>query len=250
MSSQVSPRIRLQKELALQLGAGLVEVELDIDHYNLAIDVAIQKLRQMSDGSMIEKDIFLHVTRNVQEYTLPEEVQNVRRLYRRGVGPYTNGGVNFDPVDAAMPQIYLLQPNQSGGLATWDLYNEYLKTVERVFASQYNFVWDPDTHLLRLIRRPTADEDVLVRVYAKRSDDVIITDPNTQPWVRSYATAMCMLYLGAARSKFPSGFSGPNGNVVYNGEQLRQEAIAEIAKLDKEILDFATGTEGYGWIQG
>jgi hypothetical protein len=199
---------------------------------------------------MIEKDIFLHVTRNVQEYTLPEEVQEVRRLYRRGVGPYTNGGVNFDPVDAAFYNIYLLQPNQSGGLATWDFYNEYLKTVERVFASQYNFVWDVDTHMLRLIRRPTADEDVLVRVFARRPDDVIITDPYMRPWLRSYATAMCKMYLGEARSKFVSGFPGPNGNTVYNGEQLKQEAIVEIEKLEKQLLNIVTGPDGYGFIIG
>lgn len=250
MSSQVTPRTQLQKEISLQLGAGMVDVELDPAHYNLAITVGIEKLRQQSDGAMIEKDIFLHVTRNVQEYTLPAEVQEVRRLYRRGVGPYTNGGVNFDPMAGMAYDALLLQPGSSGGIATWDFFNGYLKTVELVFASQYNFVWDVDNHNLRLIKRPTADEDVLVRVYAKRSEDIIITDPYTGPWLRSYATAMCMLYLGQARGKFPSGFPGPNGNIVYNGEQLIQLAKEEIEKLEKEMMNNITGSDGYGFIIG
>ena len=45
MSAQVSPRTQLQGEIALQLGALMVDVELDPDHYNLAITVGIEKLR-------------------------------------------------------------------------------------------------------------------------------------------------------------------------------------------------------------
>ena len=101
MSSQVTPRILLTKQIELLLGSQMVEVELDLEHLNLAITVGIQKLRQQSDGANLEKDIFLHITRDIVEYTLPDEVQEVRRLYRRGVGAYTNGGINFDPVDAA-----------------------------------------------------------------------------------------------------------------------------------------------------
>jgi len=136
MSSQVTPRVMLMKQIELGLGAQMVDIELDIDHLNLAITIGIQKLRQRSDGSMLEKDIFLHITKDITEYTLPEEVQEVRRLYRRGVGAYTNVGINFDPVDAAFYNIYLLQPNRAGGLATWDFYNQFLETTERVFASK------------------------------------------------------------------------------------------------------------------
>ena len=254
MSSQVSPRTQLQEELQLQLGGQMVDVELDPAHYNLAITVGIEKLRQQSDGSMLEKDIFLHVTRNIQEYTLPEEVQEVRRLYRRGVGPWSNGGVNFDPTSGMVADAMLLQGagggNGTAGLATWDFFNGYLKTVEQVFASQYNFVWDVNTHTLRLIRRPTGDEDVIVRVWSKRSEDTIITDPYMRPWLRSYATAMCKMYLGEARSKFTSGFPGPTGNVTFNGDQLKQEAQAEILKLEKELLNIVTGPDGYGFTIG
>ena len=148
MSSQVTPKVLLMKQIELSLGAQMVDIELDVEHYNLAIMLGMQKLRQQSDGSMLEKDIFLHITKDITEYTLPEEVQEIRRLYRRGVGAYTNGGINFDPVDAAFYNIYLLQPNRSGGLATWDFYNEFLKTTERLFASQYNFTWDVNSHKL------------------------------------------------------------------------------------------------------
>ena len=250
MSAQVTTINLLIKQIELALGAQMVDVELDIDHLNLAIIIGIQKLRQQSDGSLLEKDIFLHLTRDITEYTLPEEVQEVRRLYRRGVGAYTNGGVNFDPVDAAFYNIYLLQPNRSGGLATWDMYNQFLETTERVFASQINFTWDVNQHKLTIIRRPTADEEVSVRVYVRKSEDDIIDDPYTGPWLRSYSTAYSKYMLGEARDKFPSGFPGPNGNVMLNGATIKQEAQAEIEKLEKQLLDLITSGEGYAFVIG
>ncbi len=250
MSSQITPRVVLKKQIELLLGSQMVEVELDVEHIDLGITVGLQKLRQRSDGANLEKDIFLHITRDIVEYTLPEEVQEVRRLYRRGVGAYTNGGVNFDPVDAAFYNIYLLQPNRSGGLATWDFYNQFLETTERVFASQLNFTWDVNNHKLTIIRRPTADEDVVVRVYARKSEDDLINDPYTGPWLREYATAKAKMMLGEARDKFPSGFPGPNGNVTFNGATMKQEAQAEILKLEKELMDLVTSSDGYSFVIG
>jgi len=250
MSSQVTPRVVLMKQIELSLGAQMVDVELDVEHLNQAITISIQKLRQRSDGANLEKDIFLHITRDITEYTLPDEVQEVRRLYRRGVGAYTNGGVNFDPVDAAFANIYLLQPNRSGGLATWDFYNQFLETTERVFASQYNFTWDVNNKLLTILRKPRGDEEVVVRVYARKSEDDVINDPYAGPWVRSYATALAKYALGEARDKFPSGFPGPNGNVMLNGATLKQEAQAEIEKLEKQLHELVTSSDGYAFIVG
>lgn len=245
-----SQRTQLLKKVELMLGAQMVDVELDIEHYNLALDTAIMKLRQRSDGSQVEKDIFLNVTKDVCEYTLPEEVQEVRRLYRRGVGAYTQGGVNFDPVDAAFYNIYLLQPNRSGGLATWDMYNQYLETTERVFASQFNFTWDVNSHKLTLIKNPSADEQVVVRVFSRKSEDDLINDPYTGMWLFSYATAMAKFILGEARDKFPSGFPGPNGSVVLNGGTLKTEAAAAMEKLEAELSTMVTSSDGYGFIVG
>jgi len=250
MSAQITPKVLLKKQIELMLGSQMVDIELDLEHIDLAIDIGIMKLRQQSDGSMLEKDIFLHITRDITEYTLPDEVQEVRRLYRRGIGAYTNGGVNFDPVDAAFYNIYMLQPNRSGGLATWDLYNGYLETAERVFASQLNFTWDVNSHKLTIIRRPNADESVSVRVYARKSEDDIITDPYTGLWLLSYSTAKAKYMLGEARDKFPSGFAGPSGNVTLNGATIKQEAQTEIDKLEKELLNMVTSGDGYGFIVG
>jgi hypothetical protein len=250
MSSQVTPRTQLVKQIELGLGSQMIEVELDVEHYNLAITMGLEKLRQQSDGALLEKDIFLHITPDVTEYTLPDEVQEVRRLYRRGVGAYTNGGVNFDPVDAAFYNSFLLSPGQSGGLATWDLYSGYLETAERVFASQINFTWDANSHKLTIIKRMRASEEVSVRVYARKSEDDMITDPYTGPWLRSYATAKAKYMVGEARDYFSGGLPGPGGNITLNGASMKTEAQQEVDKLEKELLNIVTGNDGYGFIIG
>ncbi len=135
-------------------------------------------------------------------------------------------------------------------MATWDFYNQFLETTERLFASQYNFTWDVNTHKLTIIRRPTADEEVVVRVYAQKSEDDLIIDPYAGPWLRSYATAKAKYMLGEARDKFPGGFPGPNGSVTLNGSALKNEANAEIEKLEKELLNQVAGGDGYGFSIG
>ena len=250
VSEQISYRDRLVNELRLLLGDQMMDVELDPEHYDLAITMALDRIRQRSDGALEEEDLFLTVQPSVQEYTLPEEVQEVRRLYRRGVGAFTSGGINFDPVDGAFFNIYLLQPQRTGGLASWDFYNQYLETTERLFASQYNFVWYNSSKTLRLIRKPQATEDVMVRCWTRKSEDTLFVDPYTGPWIRQYSIAQCKGMLGQARSKYTNGIPGPNGNVALNGEQLIQQAQQEIENLDKELDLIYTGGDGYSFIIG
>jgi len=228
----------------------MVDVELDPEHYNLAITMSLDRIRQRSDGALEEEDLFITVQPNVAEYTLPEEVQEVRRLYRRGVGGNTSGGINYDPVDGAFFNAFLLQPQRSGGLATWDFYNQYLETAERMFASQYNFVWYNSSKTLRLIRKPKGTEDVMVRVWTRKGEDTLFVDPYTGPWIRSYSIAQCKGMLGQARSKYANGIPGPQGNVTLNGDALIQQATYEIERLDKELDDIYTGGDGYSFIIG
>lgn len=248
MASSLTPRGLLAKQIELMLGSGMVDVELDPEHYDLSITLGLEKLYQSSDGALLEKDIFVHITPDVSEYTLPSEVQVVRRLYRKGIGAYSNSGINFDPASAAFANIYMLQPNQAGGLATWDFYNQFLETTERVFASQYNFTWDLSSHKLTIIRRPTADEDIGARVYVRRSEDDIITDAYTGPWLRSYALAQARLILGQARSKYGS-LAGAS-SVTLNGAALETTAKDEITKLEEQLHKLVTSDSGYGFVIG
>ena len=251
MSALPSKRQELINQLRLLLGDLMVDVELEPEHYDLAISMAIDKLRQRSDGALEEEDIFLTLQPDVEEYTLPDEVQEVRRLYRRNVGVYTSGGTDFSPMEAGFVNAFMMTgKNSNFSLATWDFFYEYLETAERVLAGQLSFIWYNSTKKLKLLRRPRAEEDVIVRVWTTKSEDAVLSDPYAYPWIRSYSLAMAKGMLGRAYSKFPGGFPGPNGSVLLNGDQLLQEANAEIEKLEEELLTFTTSSDGYGFVIG
>lgn len=244
MSATETPRTKLIKEVRLLLGEGMVEVELDPEHYNAAVDFAISRIRQRTTGGVEESHIFFTLQPDVDVYTMPQEVQEVERLYRRGVGANSTGGTNFDPFEAAFSNIYLLQAGRTGGLATWDFFAQYQETIGRVFGSEINFIWERSTHKLKLIRRPQAEEDVMVKVWMKKPEDIIILDEYTGPWVRDYTLAKCKQMLGEARSKFPGGLVGPGGNVQLNGEQLKGDAKEEMERLETELQNFVASSDG------
>ena len=70
-------RQELSKEIELSLGGGMIDVELDPEHYNLAIDKALAKYRQRSARATEESFIAITLTLEQQEYVLPTEVIEV-----------------------------------------------------------------------------------------------------------------------------------------------------------------------------
>ncbi len=244
MTATSTARYNLIKQIQLLLGDQMVEVELDEEHLNLAIDMAVDRMRQRSTGGVEESHLFFTLQPDQDVYTMPEEVQEVEKLYRRGVGANSTGGTNFDPFEAAFSNIYLLQAGRTGGLATWDFFAQYQETIGRVFGSEINFIWESSTHKLKVVRRPTAEEDVLCKVWMKKPADIIIEDVYSKTWIREFALAQSKIMLGEARDKFPGGLPGPAGSVLLNGQQLKTEGTADLERLEIELQNFVVSRDG------
>ena len=155
----------LIREMQLRLADGIVDVELDREHYDVAIDKALAIYRQLSSGSVEESLLFLNTKDGVTEYTLPDEVQEVRRIYRRGIGTNSGGGTNFDPFDVAFNNMYMLQAGQIGGLAVFDAFAQYKEVIGRIFGSEYNFLWNRNTKQLKILRNIRHEEEIAVGIY-------------------------------------------------------------------------------------
>ena len=74
------------------LGGGMVEVELDPNHYETALTRALGRYRQRSDNSVEESYLFLTTVLDQNSYTLPNEVMEIRQIFRRSVGSRSGGG--------------------------------------------------------------------------------------------------------------------------------------------------------------
>lgn len=59
--ANISARQKLLKEIRLLLGEGMVDVELDQEHYELAFDMALDRYRTRSQNAMEESFLFLDV---------------------------------------------------------------------------------------------------------------------------------------------------------------------------------------------
>ena len=68
------------------LGGGMVDVELDPVHYETALSKALSKFRQRSDNSVEESYLFMKTLTDENTYTLPNEVIEVRKIFRRSTG--------------------------------------------------------------------------------------------------------------------------------------------------------------------
>lgn len=235
------------------LGGGMVDVELDPIHYETALKKAFNKYRQRSENSVEESYVILALSPDVNEYTLPNEIIEVRQVFRRNVGSRlgasADGGSLFEPFNLAYTNTYLLAGSGIGGLATYDFFAQQQELVGRMFGSFIEFVWNTSNKKLTILQRPRADEEVMLYCYNYRPDFEILNDYKANQWIKDYTLANCKYMLGEARSKF-STIVGPGGGTTLNGDTLKSEAQAEMEKLEKDLDMAAAGGVGYGFLIG
>ena len=143
----------------LQLGDQIVDVELDAEHYEAAYQKTIGTYRQRAQGAYEESYTFMELVKDVNIYTLPQEVIQVRQIFRRTFGDSTGPfASNFDPFSQASINVYLMNFNVAGGLATYDFYSQYVELAARMFGGYMNYTWNPVTKKLQLIRDPKGTE--------------------------------------------------------------------------------------------
>ena len=234
------------------LGGGMIDVELDPIHYKTALDKALSRFRQRSDNSVEESYVFMPTVEDQNTYVLPDNVIEVRKMFRRSIGSRSgggDGGTLFEPFNMAYTNTYMLSSSNMGGLATYDMFSQYQELVGRMFGSFIEFNWNTTTKKLTLLQRPRAEETLLLYVYNHRPDSELLNDYLGKQWIKDYTLASCKYMLGEARSKFAT-IAGPQGGSTLNGDALKAEAQAEMEKLEEELKTQVAGGVGYGFTIG
>ena len=235
----------------LRLGGAMVDVELDPEHYDMCIDQAVRKYRQRAGSSVESSYLFLSILENQQEYVLPNEVQEVRQVFRRSVGSGSSDtGTQFEPFEAAFVNTYLLQAGRVGGQATYEMYYQYQELSARMFGGFVNFEFNPVTKTVTLLRKFSASgEKVVLWVYNTRPESGLLQDQQIQPWIQDYSLALAKYTLGEARSKF-STIAGPQGGTSLNGDTLKAEAQAEMQQLEEDLKNYVDGSDPLSFLIG
>ena len=235
----------------LQLADQIVDIELDPAHYEAAYQKTIGTYRQRAQNAYEESYSFLELVSNVSIYTLPQEIITVRQIFRRtfgdSTGPYAS---NFDPFSQASLNVYLMNFNVAGGLATYDFYSQYVEQAARMFGGYMNYTWNPVTKKLQLIRDPKGTgENVLLWSYNLKPEVNLLSDFQIQQWIRDYMVANCKMIIGEAREKF-NQYAGPQGGSNLNGTAMKQEAQTQMDALIDQLKAYVDGSQPITWVIG
>ena len=252
-------RTEITDYIRLRLADGIVDVELDKEHYEMAIKQALLKYRQRASNSQEESYAFLKLKPETQEYILPNEIMDVRAAYRRGIGSVTGTTASqFEPFSSGYLNTYMLVAGRVGGLLSYELFVDYQKLSMKMFGGYLNYTFNKTTKKLTLIRKiPYAGvnqqeeqmEDVLLHLYNYKPDSMLLNDFQAFPWIQEYAYSFAKRILGEAREKFAS-IAGPQGGTQLNGASLKAEAATEMAELEQQLKDFVDGSMPLTWVIG
>lgn len=243
MTENENERQKVVEYVKAMLGSGMIDVELDPVHYNTAIDRALAKFRQRSSNAVEESFGFLTLELDQNEYTMPQEVTNIRQIFRRSIGSRTGGGQGgtlFEPFNLAYSNTYLLTSTNMGGLATYYAFASYQKLVGKMFGSEINFTYNKTSKKLTIMQRPRAEEEVMLWLYNYRPDFNLMQDQFAAQWLKDYSLATCKIMLGEAREKFGT-IASPQGSTTLNGAALKSEGKAEIETLELDLINYKDG---------
>jgi hypothetical protein len=247
-----SATAKLIKKIEIILGGQLIDVELDKISLELAVEMALDTYRQKAENALEESYVFFSLTEQQNEITLPNEVQEVRKIYRRAFGSIggENSAGQLDPFDIAFTNMYLLQDNSFGGLATFDFYAQNVELAGRLFGLDLNFSFNQMTKKLKIVRNIRRDgEEIVAWVYNYIPDEKLINDMYAGPWIRKYALAEAKMMLGTIYSKFQT-YGGPQGGVTLNGSELKSEAMQEKLELEESLKKYGDGSRPLGIVIG
>jgi hypothetical protein len=235
---------QLIEYVQLQLGDQIIDVELDPAHYEAAYQKTLGTYRQRAQNAYEESYSFMQLEDNVNEYYLPQETISVRQIFRRTIGITGVGGYSFDPFGQATLNVYLLNFNQaSGGMATYDFYQQYVELAARMFGGYINYTWNPVTKRLQLIRDPRGSgEVVLLWTYNLRPEIVLLSDFQISQWFRDYMVGAAKYIIGEAREKFAS-IAGPQGGSTLNGAAMKAEGQAMMDRCIEDLKLYVDGSQ-------
>jgi hypothetical protein len=235
----------------LQLGSQIVDIELDDEHYEAAYQKTIGTYRQRAQNAYEESYTFMELVKDVNIYTLPQETITVRQIFRRTFGDSTGPfASNFDPFSQASINVYLMNFNVSGGLATYDFYAGYVELAARMFGGYMNYTWNPVTKKLQLIRDPKGTgENVLLWTYNLKPEVNLLQDFQISQWIRDYMVANCKYIIGEAREKFGT-IAGPQGGGTLNGTAMKGEAQVQMDAQIEQLKNYIDGSQPITFVIG
>ena len=241
----------LFQSLRYRLGEGIIDLELDPQHFEAAYNYAVKVYRQRAQNASVESYTLMSLEAHKDTYVLPKEFMNVRQVFRRTIGLETGpSSSSFDPFSSAILNTYLLNYNAAGGLATYDFYAGYIELAARMFGGYLVYTFNPVTKEIRLVRNVKGTgEQILIWADTQRPEQELLQDPGAGIWIGDWTLSQLKLILGEAREKFGT-IVGPGGGTTLNGTALKAEGKEMQVNLLEDLKRYVDYSQPLTWVQG
>ncbi len=246
-------RLSLISTVKKILGWPVICVELTEDHFNVAIDQALQEFRRRSDSAYTRRFVLLTVKPDQHVYYLNDpalgtnkitDVVKAHRLSGLGLMQLGDGGSYYQQIVRDM-----IMPGAGGGqidMVSVHLLAQLGETFTQLFAGDIDCQYYEPTRELRMNKRFQRDERVVLECVMEKTEQELLVDRYTSQWIQSWTLSECWEILGMIRSKFGS-LPGAGGGVSLNGDSLLAKAQEEQTELLRQIQDFEVGNgAGFG----
>ena len=225
----------IKEEIKSGLGDPIICVELQPNHYDLAVERAERWF--IADIGVI-KLLDLTVAATENEYTLDDDVMDVIDVFREGHHIFSDDVFGFD---AAAPYLF------SGANAPFfgrdplgysDLTQrlQYLDTIKKTLGVDKSFEYDKQTRILRLYPQPSSSSGTaaIVQYMSRRVDVEKLFAWELDIFIR-WAEAEAKEILGRIRSRFdtiptPGGDRALDGPILLEEDRQQKEALREEAR--------------------
>ena len=244
---QPSARANMIDILKKQMGHPVVCVELTDDHWNIAINNALQELRRRVDSAYTKQYFFMQIQPYQDVYYLndpsynTDKIVDVLKIHRLNM----LGLVNFAPDNIYAQQFlnHFYAPGVSYDLVSIHLIHSMSEIYSQLFAGEVAFNWREAGREIRIYKKFSAPEKVLIETSCEKTEQELLVDRWTQQWIQQWAEAEAMMMLANIRGKFAS-LPGPGGGLQLNADALRAEGQRLQEDCLRQIMDFEVGQNG------
>ena len=233
-------RRELADSIRKQLGYPVIEVELTKYEIDQGIQKALESLRQRSASAYRRVYFFLDAKIGFQNYRLTNERVGFNKIVNvMGVWRITSAFLSTVHAAGVFGQTILQHLYHMGtyDLVSYHLISDYIEQLEQLFATRVVYTFDEGSRELFLFQRFTRDERVLLDCVIERTEQELLVNRWTKPWIERWALAECRTILAEIRGKYAS-LPGAGGGVSLNAADLVTKAQEDFAICLQEIDDF------------
>lgn len=235
-------RERIKDYVLLKLGAPVIQLELDDQQINEAIDETLDIVEDYAPRDFFDYYVF-NTTPGKSVYKMPDDIGIIRNVFYKQTA---NFAFQASDLDGVIPIEYFYpgaSSNLSGGgmvnpiapvwgkMGEWALYKGYEQMFSKLSSNLGGWEWVSDMGYIKLYPTPCNCSRVIVHYLQKCKDWNKVTQA-----IREGALIHSMIILGNIRGKFQQP-PGPGGGMQLDGQYMRDKGWELKEKWQDELIN-------------